>query len=185
MTSGPIEPCPVDAVAGVLAAFAKAPLVALGEAHWLAEQANFVSGLIGHPAFPAVAGDIVVEFGHARYQDLADAFAAESRSTAAPCLASGSMPAGRGTRSPRPFIASSFTPCGQSMPPARRASASGCCWVTHPIGTCAAALRTPGGFATRGTPTSPDDRTIRPGPESARPAPGGRRPFQPPLRFGS
>ncbi|HEV8279850.1 MAG TPA: hypothetical protein VGQ26_29750 [Streptosporangiaceae bacterium] len=75
MTSGPIEPCPVDAVPGVLAAFAKAPLVALGEAHWLAEQAEFVARLIGHPAFPAVAGDIVVEFGNARYQELADAFA--------------------------------------------------------------------------------------------------------------
>jgi hypothetical protein len=74
VTSGPIEPCPVDAVPGVLAAFAKAPLVALGEAHWLAEQAEFVARLIAHPAFPAVAGDIVVEFGNARYQQLADAF---------------------------------------------------------------------------------------------------------------
>jgi hypothetical protein len=76
VTSGLIEPWPVDAVPGVLAAFARAPLVALGEAHWLAEQAEFVARLIGHPAFPAVAGDIVVEFGNARYQELADAFAA-------------------------------------------------------------------------------------------------------------
>jgi hypothetical protein len=74
VTSSPAEPCPVDAVPGVLAAFAKAPLVALGEAHWLAEQAEFLARLIGHPAFPTVAGDIVVEFGNARYQDLADAF---------------------------------------------------------------------------------------------------------------
>jgi hypothetical protein len=75
VTSSLIEPWPVDAVTGVLAAFARAPLVALGEAHWLAEQAEFVARLIAHPAFPAVAGDIVVEFGNARYQDLADAFA--------------------------------------------------------------------------------------------------------------
>jgi hypothetical protein len=74
VTSSLTEPCPVDAVAGVLAAFAQAPLAALGEAHWLAEQAEFVARLIAHPAFPAVAGDIVVEFGNARYQDLADAF---------------------------------------------------------------------------------------------------------------
>jgi len=74
VTSRPAEPCPVDAVPGVLAAFATAPLVALGETHWLAEQAEFVSRLIGHPAFPAVAGDIVVEFGNARYQDLVDGF---------------------------------------------------------------------------------------------------------------
>ncbi|HJZ54064.1 MAG TPA: hypothetical protein VKE74_03870, partial [Gemmataceae bacterium] len=74
MTSSPSEPCPVDAVPGVLAAFAKAPLVALGEAHWLAEQADFLALLIGHPAFPAVVDDIVVEFGNARYQDLVDGF---------------------------------------------------------------------------------------------------------------
>jgi hypothetical protein len=67
-------PQPLGSGAAALRQDNRRPLVALGEAHWLAEQAEFVARLIGHPAFPAVAGDIVVEFGNARYQDLADAF---------------------------------------------------------------------------------------------------------------
>jgi len=155
VTSGPIEPCPVDAVPGVLAAFAKAPLVALGEAHWLAEQAEFVARLIAHPAFPAVAGDIVVEFGNARYQQLADAFTggepADGRDLARVWQHAG----GPGQAFTSPIYREFFHTVRAINASAHRASRCGCCWVIPPIGTCAAAPRTPGPCAIRGTPTSP------------------------------
>jgi hypothetical protein len=124
VTSGPIEPCPVDAVPGVLAAFAKAPLVALGEAHWLAEQAEFVARLIGHPAFPAVAGDIVVEFGNARYQELAGT----TGSTDAPPAR-----ANRRAQLSMSSVQSSTASASQAMAP----------WLTNPFGSSklAAAIR--------------------------------------------
>jgi hypothetical protein len=155
VTSSPAEPCPVDAVPGVLAAFARAPLVALGEAHWLAEQAEFVARLIGHPGFPAVADDIVVEFGNARYQDLADAFTGgepvDGRALARVWQHAGGP--GQAFTSPiyREFF-HAVRGINASRPPGQRIRVL---LGDPPIGTCAAARRTPGRCAIRGTLTSP------------------------------
>jgi hypothetical protein len=61
-------------VLGVLAAFNKAPVVALGETHGVQELADFIVALLHHPQFPAAAQAIVVEFGNARHQPLLDRF---------------------------------------------------------------------------------------------------------------
>lgn len=45
------DPVPVDAVAGLLAAFSNFALVALGEAHWLQQEGDFVGQLMQHPGF--------------------------------------------------------------------------------------------------------------------------------------
>jgi hypothetical protein len=65
---------PIDAVAGLLDAFDKAPLVALGERHRLQELADFLVALMHHPRFPETVQALVVEFGNARYQALIDRF---------------------------------------------------------------------------------------------------------------
>ncbi len=50
------------------------PLVALGERHLLQEMHDVLTALLRHPALPGKINDIVVEFGNALYQDLADRF---------------------------------------------------------------------------------------------------------------
>jgi hypothetical protein len=70
----PDNTAPLDGVQGVLAAFDHAPIVALGEMHCVQEVADFISTLLHHPRFPAVANTIVVEFGNARYQALVNRF---------------------------------------------------------------------------------------------------------------
>src|SRR5258706_4009458 len=67
---------PEPAVTGVLELFATRPLVAFGEMHMLQEQADFITALLHHPAFPATVQVIVVEFGNARYQEVIDRFIA-------------------------------------------------------------------------------------------------------------
>ena len=65
---GPIslsDPVPVDAVTGLLAAFTDYPLVALGEAHWLQQEADLIGHLIQHQDFARTVQIIVVEFGNA------------------------------------------------------------------------------------------------------------------------
>jgi hypothetical protein len=52
------------------------PIVALGEAHGLQEEADFIAQLIRHPGFYAKVKDIVVEFGNALYQDIVDRYVA-------------------------------------------------------------------------------------------------------------
>ena len=67
----------VDAVSGVLDAFASHQIVALGEGlHGNNEAHAFRLALIRDPRFPEVANDVVVEFGSARYQTVMDAFVA-------------------------------------------------------------------------------------------------------------
>jgi hypothetical protein len=58
------DPVPVDAITGILKAFTTYPLVALGEAHWLQQEADFVTHLLQHPDFPRLVPIIVVEFGN-------------------------------------------------------------------------------------------------------------------------
>jgi hypothetical protein len=71
------EPKPADAFDGIVKAFDKFPIVALGEAHRLQEEADFIAQLIRRPAFSAKVNTIVVEFGNALYQDVIDRYVAE------------------------------------------------------------------------------------------------------------
>src|SRR6266545_5439129 len=70
------DPVPVDAITGLLAACATHQLVALGEAHWLQQEADFIAHLFQHPNFPSTVQVIVVEFGNAYYQPVIDRFVA-------------------------------------------------------------------------------------------------------------
>lgn len=71
------NPRPVEAIAGLLAAVERYPLVALTERHMLQEWHDMIGALLTHPTLPGKIGDIVVEFGNAAYQDLADRFILE------------------------------------------------------------------------------------------------------------
>jgi hypothetical protein len=65
---------PVDPVTAIVNAFGDHDIVALGDAHGNVQSQNFLKVLIRDPRFAAVANDIVVEFGNARYQDVIDRF---------------------------------------------------------------------------------------------------------------
>src|SRR5688572_1906611 len=64
------DPKPSNAVEAIVKAFDTRSLVALGENHWLQEEADFIALLIRHPEFSIKVNDIVVEFGNALYQDV-------------------------------------------------------------------------------------------------------------------
>jgi hypothetical protein len=72
--SAGVDPSPLPAIAGILAALKRFPLVALGEHHGMQEMLDVLTTLLLHPSLPDTISDIVVEFGNARYQDLADQF---------------------------------------------------------------------------------------------------------------
>jgi hypothetical protein len=65
---------PVNAVEALLEQMERFPLVALGEVHQLQEFYDFLTALLYHPLLPEKITDIVVEFGNARYQEIADQF---------------------------------------------------------------------------------------------------------------
>jgi len=67
---------PKPAVTGLLELFETHPLVALGELHGCQEEADFITALLHHPAFPVTVQVIVYEFGNARYQPVVDRFIA-------------------------------------------------------------------------------------------------------------
>jgi hypothetical protein len=67
---------PMPAITGLLEQFATHPLVALGEMHGLQEEADFITALLHHPAFPATVQVIVYEVGNARHQAVVDRFVA-------------------------------------------------------------------------------------------------------------
>lgn len=71
---GSAVPQPQDAIQAVLKAMDTYPLIALGEAHQLQEEHDFIVALLHHPALAGKINDIVVEFGNARYQAIADRF---------------------------------------------------------------------------------------------------------------
>jgi len=73
ISNGP-KPHPENGVNALLHAFDRFRIVALGEAHPLQDEHQFILDLIRDPAFPEKATDIVVEFGNARYQDLVDGY---------------------------------------------------------------------------------------------------------------
>jgi hypothetical protein len=70
------DPKPTDAVEGIIKAFDRFPIVALGEIHWSLNQHEFITALIKHPAFANKVNDIVVEFGSAKYQPVMDRYIA-------------------------------------------------------------------------------------------------------------
>ncbi len=70
------DPKPSNAVEAIVKAFDTRKLVALGENHWLQEEAAFIALLIRHPEFSIKVNDIVVEFGNALYQDVIDRYVA-------------------------------------------------------------------------------------------------------------
>ena len=75
-TGNESTPLALDAAAELLGAFDRVPVVALGEAHGLQEEHDFLGTLLRHPDFPARVNDIVVEFGNALYQDVVDRYLA-------------------------------------------------------------------------------------------------------------
>jgi hypothetical protein len=65
---------PVNAIDGILAAFETHGIVALPDAHGSGRTHAFLLSLIRDPRFVRTVDDIVVEFGNAGYQDVADRF---------------------------------------------------------------------------------------------------------------
>ncbi len=64
------------AQSALLAAFEEHPIVALGQAHELRQEDDFIVDLLRHPRFAATVDSIVVEFGNARFQKRADRYVA-------------------------------------------------------------------------------------------------------------
>lgn len=65
---------PLDPVTAIVDAFRTHDVVALCDAHGNVQSQNFLKALIRDPRFTAVANDIVIEFGNARYQDVVDRY---------------------------------------------------------------------------------------------------------------
>jgi hypothetical protein len=65
---------PLEPLSAILSAMVRYPLVGLADRHQLQEEHDFIGALLHHPDLPARINDIVVEFGSAAYQDLADRF---------------------------------------------------------------------------------------------------------------
>lgn len=65
---------PLNAVEALLKQMEHFPLIALGEVHQLQEFYDFLTVLLYHPLFSEKITDIVVEFGNAHYQEIADRF---------------------------------------------------------------------------------------------------------------
>jgi hypothetical protein len=59
---------PEGAIRGLLAAFHRFPVVAVGMSHSQQAEADFSLALVRDPAFPSVVNDIVVECGNPLYQ---------------------------------------------------------------------------------------------------------------------
>ena len=64
----------LDAYGAVLGAMDDHPLVALGEFHLSQQYHDFLQALLERPELPDKIDDIVVEFGNALYQDVADRY---------------------------------------------------------------------------------------------------------------
>src|SRR5262249_2863620 len=76
------DPKPQDALRCLLDALKRFPLVALGDRHGLQEIHDFLMALLSRPDLPPQLTDIVVEFGNARHQDVADRFVVDGRPVA-------------------------------------------------------------------------------------------------------
>ena len=73
--AAPAEPLARPGVAAIVGAFKGYRLVAIGEAHRNEQVHRFIVTLLRHPGFLPAGGDIVVEFGNARYQGVMDRYA--------------------------------------------------------------------------------------------------------------
>jgi hypothetical protein len=67
-------PAVTDAKDGIFIAFKTHPLVAIAEAHGLAQELDFYSALIRDPRFADEVGNVVLEAGDAAYQDVVDRY---------------------------------------------------------------------------------------------------------------
>jgi hypothetical protein len=67
---------PTAGVTGLLDLFERFPLVALGEMHGVEQGADFILEVVRHPLFAKRVNAIVVEFGNAFHQPIADAYVA-------------------------------------------------------------------------------------------------------------
>ena len=65
---------PQDAIGAVTSALATHRLVAIGEMHRNQQVHDFIVSLVRDPRFLPKGGDVVVEFGSARYQDVMDRY---------------------------------------------------------------------------------------------------------------
>ena len=72
---------PTEPVAAIVDAFRTHDLVAISDPHGNAQTQAFIRTLVRDPRFSAVANDIVVEIGNARYQDLVDRYVRGERVT--------------------------------------------------------------------------------------------------------
>src|SRR5580704_2740583 len=66
----------MTAVGELIDLFDDYPLVALGEMHGVEQGARFIEAVIRDPRFAERVSTIVVEFGNARHQAVADAYVA-------------------------------------------------------------------------------------------------------------
>ena len=67
---------PQPAIDGILAAFKTHPIVAIDDAHGLAQQLDFYGALVRDPRFGREVGNVVVEFGGSARQDIIDRYVA-------------------------------------------------------------------------------------------------------------
>src|SRR4051812_10711414 len=111
------------AATAILDGFRHHRIVAFGMAHGLRQQEDFAIGLLRHPRFAATVDSIVVEFGNARFQALADRFVAGgdvSPKALRPVWrdAIGAAPDGVADESPARFFAA-VRRLNQTLPPRR------------------------------------------------------------------
>jgi hypothetical protein len=78
---------PQPAIPTLLGALQRFPLVGVAELHFLQEWHDVMHALLFHPALPSALTDIVVEFGNAQYQELADRFILDDQPVAKAALA--------------------------------------------------------------------------------------------------
>jgi hypothetical protein len=74
--SAALEPRPVDAVQGIMAAFRQHSVVIIGERHWFRQAGDFYIRLVSDPAFQNDVQNIVVEFVSRQNQPLLDKYIA-------------------------------------------------------------------------------------------------------------
>jgi hypothetical protein len=78
-SEGRAQPLPtsnLDAIRGVVAAFERYPVVAIGENHGLRQAGDFYVALVKSPELAAKVDDIVIEFGSQRSQPIVDRYIA-------------------------------------------------------------------------------------------------------------
>jgi hypothetical protein len=70
----PVTPAMARAMDGIFAGFRHHPLVALGDAHGLAQEQDFYAAILRDPRFARDVGNLVVEFGGAAQQKTIDRY---------------------------------------------------------------------------------------------------------------